>query len=108
MATIPQERQSLHVEAPVQSMIAGAVVVGGDHPGLGIARSLGRRGIPVYVVEDQYCISSFSKYVARVVQVESILQQELINSFAGRIRWSALLNRFLPVFLRVDVGGAAR
>jgi D-aspartate ligase len=29
----------------------GAVVVGGEHPGLGIARSLGRRGIPICVVD---------------------------------------------------------
>jgi ribulose 1,5-bisphosphate synthetase/thiazole synthase len=39
----------------------GAVVVGGDHPGLAIARSLGRRGIPVVVIDDQYSISKISK-----------------------------------------------
>ena len=50
----------------------GALVVGGDHPGLGIARSLGRRGIPVYVLDDQHCISSFSKYVTRVVRVKNL------------------------------------
>ena len=50
----------------------GALVVGGEHPGLGVARSLGRRGIPVYVVDDQYCISSFSRYVSRVVRVPDL------------------------------------
>ena len=75
MATIPQERQSLHVETALEDTTAGAIVVGGDHPGLGIARSLGRRGIPVYIVEDQYCVSSFSKYVTKVVRVESILDE---------------------------------
>ncbi len=49
--------------------------MGGDHPGLGIARSLGRRGIPVYILDDQYCVSSFSKYVTKVVRVESILDE---------------------------------
>jgi predicted ATP-grasp superfamily ATP-dependent carboligase len=50
----------------------GALVVGGDHPGLGIARSLGRRGIPVYVVDDQFCISSFSRYATRVIRVKDL------------------------------------
>jgi D-aspartate ligase len=47
----------------------GALVVGGEHPGLGIARSLGRRGIPVFVVDDQHSISRFSKYTCGVVRV---------------------------------------
>jgi len=34
----------------------GAVVVGGDHPGLAIARSLGRRGIPVVVLVDELSV----------------------------------------------------
>ena len=50
----------------------GALVVGGDHPGLAIARSLAPRGIPVYVLDDQYCISSFSRYVTKVVRCENL------------------------------------
>jgi D-aspartate ligase len=50
----------------------GAIVIGGEHPGLGIARSLGRRGIPVCVIDDQYSISKFSKYVKRVVRVKDL------------------------------------
>jgi D-aspartate ligase len=53
----------------------GAVVVGGDHPGLAVARSLGRRGIPVVILEDQHCISSYSRYVTRVVKVPDILDE---------------------------------
>jgi predicted ATP-grasp superfamily ATP-dependent carboligase len=55
--------------------LPGALVVGGDHPGLAVARSLGRRGIPVYVVDDQPCISQFSRYADRVVRVDDILDQ---------------------------------
>ncbi len=58
-----------------QEPSTGALVVGGDHPGLGIARSLGRRGIPVYVVDDQHCISSFSRYATRVVRVDDLLDE---------------------------------
>lgn len=70
-----QERPGADVGAATENGTVGAVVVGGDHPGLGIARSLGRRGIPVYILDDQYCVSSFSKYVTKVVRVESILDE---------------------------------
>ena len=53
----------------------GVVVVGGDHPGLAIARSLGRRGIPVYVLDDQHCIASRSRYVARMVKARNVLNE---------------------------------
>jgi len=75
MASIPQGRHIVDVDAQVQSGTVGAVVVGGDHPGLGIARSLGRRGIPVYILDDQYCISTFSRYATRVVRVDNILDE---------------------------------
>jgi D-aspartate ligase len=51
----------------------GALVVGGDHPGLAIARSLGRRGIPVYLLDNGRCISSFSRYATKVVKVGDLL-----------------------------------
>ena len=54
----------------------GAVVVGGDHTGLAIARSLGRRGIPVVVIDDQYSISKFSKYVTRVERVPDLKDRQ--------------------------------
>jgi D-aspartate ligase len=75
MATITQEQRPVEVETPLQSQTVGALVVGGDHPGLAIARSLGRRGIPVYIVDDQYCVSSFSKYATKVIRVETILDE---------------------------------
>lgn len=46
----------------VPDATVGAIVVGGDYQGLGIVRSLGRRGIPVCVIDDQFSISHFSKY----------------------------------------------
>jgi D-aspartate ligase len=56
----------------VKQQSVGALVVGGDHPGLGIARSLGRRGIPVCIVDDQCSISRFSRYADRVVRVDNL------------------------------------
>ena len=47
----------------------GALVVGGDYQGLGIARSLGRRGIPVCVVDDEKSIARYSRYTTHAVSV---------------------------------------
>jgi predicted ATP-grasp superfamily ATP-dependent carboligase len=50
----------------------GAIVIGGEHPGLGIVRSLGRRGIPVCVIDDQHSVSQFSRYATQVVRVKDL------------------------------------
>jgi len=50
----------------------GVLVIGGDHPGLGIVRSLGQRGIPVCVVDDQLSVSFFSRYNSRFVRVKDL------------------------------------
>src|ERR1700678_1676357 len=42
--------------------VPGALVIGGDYQGLGIVRSLGRRGIPVCVIDDEYSIARYSRY----------------------------------------------
>ena len=44
----------------------GGVVLGGDSQGLGIARSLGRHGIPVCVIDDETSISRASRFVQHV------------------------------------------
>jgi predicted ATP-grasp superfamily ATP-dependent carboligase len=54
----------------------GAVVVGGDFQGLGIARSLGRRGIPVRVVDDERSIARFSRYVDGSTRVPDLRDEE--------------------------------
>ena len=59
----------------MQTPNVGALVIGGDHTGLGVARSLGRRGIPVFVLEDQVSISSFSRYVTRVIRVKDLREE---------------------------------
>jgi D-aspartate ligase len=62
----------LHSENVMNPKQVGAIIIGGEHPGLGIARSLGRRGIPICVIDDQHSISQFSKYVSRVVRVTDL------------------------------------
>src|ERR1700735_5504630 len=64
------------IEHPRLTEGIGALVIGGDHPGLAIARSLGKRGIPVYILDDQHCISVYSKYATRVVRTEDLRDPE--------------------------------
>ncbi len=54
----------------------GAIVVGGDYQGLGIVRSLGRRGIPVIVIDDERSISRHSRYTAATVGVRDLRTDE--------------------------------
>ena len=46
---------------------AGALIIGGDHGSLGVARSLGRRGIPVWFLTDDKIIAKFSCYTAHAL-----------------------------------------
>ena len=43
----------------------GAIVIGGDYRGLGVVRSLGRRGIPVWVLTDEHILAAQSRYCRR-------------------------------------------
>ena len=45
----------------------GALVLGGDYKALGIVRSLGRHGIPVWVLRDEHVIASSSRYCRRAI-----------------------------------------
>ena len=47
--------------------VAGALIIGGDHGSLGVARSLGRRGIPVWFLTDDKIIAKFSCYTAHAL-----------------------------------------
>jgi D-aspartate ligase len=45
----------------------GALIVGGAHGSLAIARSLGRRGIPVWFLTHDHPLARFSRYVSRTL-----------------------------------------
>jgi D-aspartate ligase len=54
----------------------GAVVIGGDYQGMGIIRSLGRRGIPICVVDDELSIGRFSRYTTHALRVGDLRDPE--------------------------------
>jgi D-aspartate ligase len=55
---------------------AGAVVLGGDFLGLGVVRSLGRRGVPVCIVDDERSIARFSRYATHAVRVPDLRDEQ--------------------------------
>ena len=60
----------------MNSNSTGALVVGGDYQGLGIARSLGRQGVPVFVLDDERSIARTSRYVQRHTRVGELRSRE--------------------------------
>jgi D-aspartate ligase len=60
---------------------AGAVVVGGDFHGLGIIRSLGRHGVPLCVVDDEYSIGRFSRYTTCAVRAPNLRKEKEVIDF---------------------------
>jgi D-aspartate ligase len=54
----------------------GAVVVGGDFHGLAIVRSLGRRGVPVCVIDNEHSIARFSRYTTHYLKVPGLRQEQ--------------------------------
>jgi predicted ATP-grasp superfamily ATP-dependent carboligase len=54
----------------------GAVVIGGDYQGLGIIRSLGRRGIDVLVIDDERSIGRHSRYATAAVRVRDLRDEQ--------------------------------
>jgi D-aspartate ligase len=56
----------------------GAVVIGGDYQGLGVVRSLGRHGIPAWVVEDEPSIARHSRYATGSVRVPPLRDDRTI------------------------------
>jgi D-aspartate ligase len=50
-------------------------VIGGDYQGLGIIRSLGRRGIPICVLDDEHSIGRFSRYATHAIRVPDLREE---------------------------------
>jgi D-aspartate ligase len=61
----------------------GAIVIGGDYQGLGIARSLGRHGIPVCVIDDETSIARTSRFVRDAIRVRNLrTERALLDALA--------------------------
>jgi D-aspartate ligase len=68
----PSRRPARQPDRSTRARTVGAVVIGGDYQGLGIIRSLGRRGVPTCVVDDEHSIGRFSRYATHAVKVPDL------------------------------------
>jgi D-aspartate ligase len=50
---------------PLQYLSSGALVLGGAHGALAVVRSLGRQGIPVWLISNGQTLAKFSRYTSR-------------------------------------------
>jgi len=75
-ATMTRPSETPYVPGGRSIKSVGAVVVGGDYQGLGIVRSLGRRKVPVCVIDDERSIARFSKYTTYSVPVDSLRDEQ--------------------------------
>ncbi len=59
----------------------GAIVLGGNFVGLGIVRSLGTRGIPVWVIDADRSksIAQFSRYTRRFIEAKEAITEVLLR-----------------------------
>jgi D-aspartate ligase len=71
VATLPKLATRQGTAYPPYGSV-GAVVLGGDYQGLGIVRSLGRRGVPTCIVDDEHSIGRFSRYASHFVKLPSL------------------------------------
>ena len=65
----------------IDKNLPGAIVLGGNFVGLGIVRSLGRRGIPVWVIDADRSksIAQFSRYTKRFIEAKEPITEVLLR-----------------------------
>lgn len=70
----------------INNEISGVIIIGDHVQGLGIIRSLGKRQIPVYLVNDKnLCIGRFSKYLKKFIKAPKVSDQTNFLDFIIKI-----------------------
>lgn len=59
----------------------GAVITGGDFQGLGVLRTLARKGIPIVLLDNDSCIGRFSRFRKKFIRSPHPADQELYIDF---------------------------
>jgi D-aspartate ligase len=94
-------------EDPVAgSQSVGAVVLGGDFLGLGIVRSLGRKGVPICVIDDEYSISRLSRFVSCASRVPNLRDEPRIIDSLLEIGQRLRLNGWILYPTREEIVAA--
>ena len=84
----------------------GALIIGADFQGLGVARNLAQLGVPVVAVDPDFCIGRFSRYVRACFKCPPLTQaQEFVDFLKdlcgreGLTRWVVYPTSDLAVFV---------
>ena len=59
----------------------GAIIIGGNFQGLGLLRSLGKQGIPVYLLDHELCIGRFSRYTDKFLKCPDVRKESTFLQF---------------------------
>ncbi len=62
---------------PNRQSPSGAVVLGGNYRALGLVRSLGRHGVPVWVLTDEHTLAGYSRYARQKAALPQEAAQQL-------------------------------
>ena len=68
----------------------GALIIGGDYKSLGVVRSLGRHGIPVWVLTDEHLLAGWSRYCRRAIPWPAASEAEQAARLLALARENAL------------------
>ena len=59
----------------------GAVITGGDFQALGAMRTLARKGIPVFLLDSDYCIGRYSKFKKKFIRAPLLSDEDSYIDF---------------------------
>jgi predicted ATP-grasp superfamily ATP-dependent carboligase len=59
----------------------GVIVTGGDFQAISVLRTLARKGVPVILLDSEYCISRFSRFKKRFFKSPHLSEKELYLDF---------------------------
>ena len=94
------------VQAPTSPDRPGAVILGGDYLGLGIARSLGGHGIPICVIDDERTITRFSRFTTHSVRAADLHDEractEVLLAAGRRLNFNAMYVRSATNTVQMD------
>ncbi len=79
----------------VKASESGAVIIGGDFQGLGIARNLASLDIPVVIVDDSFCIGRVSRCTDRYFTCPPLSNPEAFVAFLIKLARKEGLNKWV-------------
>jgi predicted ATP-grasp superfamily ATP-dependent carboligase len=69
------------VEPRPSEPTVGAVILGGDFQGLGVIRSLAEHGVPVFLIDHEWGVARYSRYVKKMRYRPDLLKEEVFVQF---------------------------